>query len=190
MVESRVRPVRADAVRNRANILNAARQQITAHGPDVGMDQIAVSAGVAVGTLYRHFPTKTDLIAAVVREFVTRVADVTEVAAARVDQGQPAFAELARLLRDIVQAAASNQAAKAAATALNADMDDSDDVQRGHTALQSLIDTARADRAVRDDLAIADFYLLVGNAPADQSPAVLDRWVELTLFGIAGPRRR
>lgn len=190
MTQGRVRPVRADAIRNRVNILDAARRQITAHGPDVGMDQIAVAAGVAVGTLYRHFPTKTDLVAAVVREFVTRVAERTEVAIDRVGQGQPAFAELRELLRDVARATASNHAAKAAAGALNADIDDSADVQRAHAALQSLIDAARADRAVRSDLAIDDFYLLLSNAPEDQSPAVLDRWVELTLFGIAGPARR
>lgn len=190
MTRSRVRAVRADAVRNRANILDAARQQITAHGPDVGMDQIADAAGVAVGTLYRHFPTKTDLVAAVISEFVARVADHAESAAGRVNRGNPAFDELAGLLRDIVHASATNHAVKAAAVALNADVDDSEDVQRAHGALEALIDAARADRAVRADLSIDDCYLLVSNAPADQPPAVLDRWLDLILFGIAGAAPR
>jgi AcrR family transcriptional regulator len=187
MTQPRVQSARADAVRNRANILDAARRQITAHGPNVGMDQIAAAAGVAVGTLYRHFPTKTDLVAAVVSEFVTYMADSTEAALRRVEDGSPAFDELAGLLRDIVEASVSNQAVKAAAGALNADVDDSEDVQRALSALQSLIDVARGDRAVRADLSIDDFYLLVTNAPSDQRPAVLHRWVELSLFGIAGP---
>jgi AcrR family transcriptional regulator len=190
MTQSRVRPVRADAVRNRAAILDAARLQITMHGPDVGMDQIARAAGLAVGTLYRHFPAKTDLVAAAVSAFVTQVADHAGAAASRARQGNPAFGELAGLLRGIVRAAAANHAVKAAAAALNADVDDSGDVQRAHRALQSLIEAARADRAVRDDLSIDDFYLLVNNAPADQPPAVLDRWVDLILFGIAGPAPR
>jgi hypothetical protein len=49
-----------------------------------------------------------------------------------------------------------------------------------------LIAGARAVHAVRDDLSIGDFYLLVSNAPVDEPPAVLQRWVELTLFGIGG----
>ena len=187
MAQSRVRPVRADSIRNRAKILDAARQQITTQGPEVGMDQIAAEAGVAVGTLYRHFPTKTDLVGAVISAFVTQVAERAEAAAARVDEGNPAFGELAGLLRDIVQAAASNQAVKAAADTLNAGADDSVDVQRAHGALQALIDAARVDQAVRLDLSLDDFYLMISNAPADQPPAVLDRWVELTLYGIVGP---
>ena len=190
MTQPRIRPVRADAVRNRVSILDAARQQITALGPDVGMDQIASAAGVAVGTLYRHFPTKTELVAAVITEFVARVADLAESAVSRVDQGSPAFDELAGVLRDIVQASATNHAVKVAAGVLNADIDDSDDVQRAHQAFQALIDSARADRTVTADLTIDDLYLLVTSAPTDRPPEVLVRWVDLILFGIAGPGPR
>ena len=186
MTEPTARPPRADAIRNRANILDAARQQITAHGPDVGMDEIAAMAGVAVGTLYRHFPTKTDLVAAVLSAFMKQVADAAETAAARVQQGNPAFDELAGLMRDIVRAAATNYAVKAAASADDAAGDPAD-VQRASTALQALVNAARVDRTVRSDLSIDDFYLLVGNAPADPTPAALDRWVELMLYGLAGP---
>ena len=187
MSKSETRPVRADAVRNRTNILNAARGQISSFGPDVGMDQIANAAGLAVGTLYRHFPTKTDLVAAVVGEFVTHVADLSEAAVGRLTKGSPAFVELVGLLREIVIATATNQAVKAAADTLNANVDHSADVQRSHVALQSLVSAAKANGDVRDDLTIDDFYLLVSNAPADQTPAAMQRWVDLILFGIAGP---
>jgi AcrR family transcriptional regulator len=194
MEHTETRPARADAIRNRSRILDAARQQITMHGPNVGMDEIASAAGVAVGTLYRHFPTKSDLVAAVISAFVSDVADGAEAAVSRVAQGSPAFLEFAGLLGDIVLAAASNHAVKAAAVALNADVDHSvdhsKDVQRARNALQQLIEGSQADRALRDDLSISDFYLLVGNAPVDEPPEVLQRWVDLTLFGMVGQAGR
>ena len=170
--------------------MNAAREQITAVGPDVGMEQIAKAAGVAVGTLYRHFPTKTDLVAAVVGEFVATVADQSEAAVERMQAGGAAFDELAGLLSDIVLATATNHAVKAAAAALNADVNDSQDVQRAHAALQALVAAAQADGSVRTDLTIDDFYLLLSNAPADQTPTAMERWVDLILFGISGPAVR
>jgi len=66
---------RADAVRNRTAILGAARQLVTEQGTEVAMGEIARAAGVAVGTLYRHFPNKADLLAAVVNEYVEALAD-------------------------------------------------------------------------------------------------------------------
>jgi AcrR family transcriptional regulator len=58
------RAPRADAQRNRAKVLEAARAQFTAQGLDAQIDDIARQAGVGVGTVYRHFPTKEDLLQA------------------------------------------------------------------------------------------------------------------------------
>ncbi|WP_457965346.1 TetR/AcrR family transcriptional regulator [Arthrobacter sp. D1-29] len=188
MTQPPVKPLRADARRNRTKILEAARAQITLHGPDVGMDEIAAAAGVAVGTLYSHFPTKVHLVASVVREFIAEMADRSETAAAAVRDGSPAYTELTALLRDIVIATATNQAAKAAAAALDADEGDASDLQRAGAALQSIINQARVDRTVRSDLSIEDLYLLVSNIPAGQPTDALDRWIDLLLHGIAARR--
>ncbi|MDT7613343.1 MAG: hypothetical protein QOF00_790, partial [Pseudonocardiales bacterium] len=60
--------LRADARRNRDQILAAAKERFAAQGPDVPMEEIARAAGVGVGTLYRRFPDREALIRAVARD--------------------------------------------------------------------------------------------------------------------------
>src|SRR3954468_17044667 len=60
------RPQRADARRNRERILAAAREVFAKDGREVQMPDVARAAGVGVGTLYRHFPAKEDLVRALV----------------------------------------------------------------------------------------------------------------------------
>jgi len=62
------RPLRADARRNRECILQAAREVFAKSGIDAQMDDVASRAGVGVGTVYRHFPTKEALMAELVRQ--------------------------------------------------------------------------------------------------------------------------
>jgi AcrR family transcriptional regulator len=64
------RAKRADAVRNIAHLVAAARTAFAASGPNASLDEIARSAGVGPGTLYRHFPTRHALLEAVYREVV------------------------------------------------------------------------------------------------------------------------
>jgi AcrR family transcriptional regulator len=63
--EEAVRPLRADAARNRAQLLTAAREAFTERGSDASLEDIARRAEVGVGTLYRHFPTRQALLEAV-----------------------------------------------------------------------------------------------------------------------------
>ena len=65
--------MRADARRSRAKLLEAATAAFAGHGADAPLDDIARKAGVGIGTLYRHFPTRTDLQAAVYRSQVLTV---------------------------------------------------------------------------------------------------------------------
>lgn len=66
--ESRVRPLRADAKRNRDKVLAAARTAFADDGADASLESIARTAEVGIGTLYRHFPTRLDLLAALYQD--------------------------------------------------------------------------------------------------------------------------
>ena len=68
------RKPRADAQRNRERILEVAKQAFTRSGADASLDDIATQAGVGAGTLYRHFPTREALLAAVYRTEVEKLA--------------------------------------------------------------------------------------------------------------------
>jgi AcrR family transcriptional regulator len=70
--------MRADARRSRVKLLDAATAAFAEHGADAPLDDIARRAGVGIGTLYRHFPTRTDLQAAVYRSQVLTVCAAAE----------------------------------------------------------------------------------------------------------------
>jgi AcrR family transcriptional regulator len=69
------RPLRTDARRNRLKVIDAAQVVFSEHGPDARMDEVAEKAGVAVGTLYRHFPNKEALLKALIAERLGQVAE-------------------------------------------------------------------------------------------------------------------
>ncbi len=69
------RPLRADARRNRDRLLEAAVHAFADDGPDASLDAIARSAGVGIGTLYRHFPTREALVEAVYRNELEKLCD-------------------------------------------------------------------------------------------------------------------
>ena len=69
------RPLRADAARNRARVLEVAYETFAADGLAVPIDEIARRAGVGAGTVYRHFPTKEDLYKAVVEDRIGNIVD-------------------------------------------------------------------------------------------------------------------
>lgn len=69
------RPRRADAQRNYARLVEQASAAFAKFGVDASLDEIARRAGVASGTLYRHFPTRLDLIEAVLAEQITDLVD-------------------------------------------------------------------------------------------------------------------
>jgi AcrR family transcriptional regulator len=75
------RPLRSDAERNRQRVLKAAAEVFTERGLDVSLDEVARRAGVGVGTVYRRFGTKEDLVEALFVERINAVAALAEEAA-------------------------------------------------------------------------------------------------------------
>lgn len=113
-----VKPLRADAQRNYDKLVAAAREVFAERGAEGSLDEIAKRAGVGPGTLYRHFPTRDDLIDALMRDWTDRVA-ADSVAAVEADA--PARETLERWFVDLVKHMTLH---RGAAAKLSAAMDD------------------------------------------------------------------
>lgn len=184
------RPVRADAARNQAGILRAARSLIRAHGPDVGMDEIAREAGVAVGTLYRHFPAKSDLVAAIARQIAGELAEDLDAAVARVGQGGQARDELASLFARLAELAGTDRALKLAISHLAvAHLGVAEQLrdleQRVMATLARIVAAAHQQGSLYPDVTADDLALLLTALPGAELPETdRQRWVQLTLRGL------
>jgi AcrR family transcriptional regulator len=104
------RPLRADALRNRTQVLQAARAAFAADGVSVPLDEIARRAGVGAGTVYRHFPTKEALFEAVVHDRLTQLVDQARALRSAPDPQAALFEFIGRLVteaaakRDLIDA--------------------------------------------------------------------------------------
>ncbi len=191
--------VRSDAARNRARILEVARDLIGREGSGVSMDAIAAEAGVAVGTLYRHHPTKAALVEAVIGHSLDQLAEATVAATARVGQGAPAGEEAARLFALVARRYAVDRAVKEAAASMGAYSPvtaygpdivlpaDSPEL-RAWEAIQDLLAAAQREGSVRADLTPADLMALLAGVPASGVPdRVRDRYIDVVLAGMRAP---
>lgn len=171
--------MRADARRNKEQILDAARLQIAARGPGASMEQIAQAAGVAVGTLYRHYPTKTDLVQAILAEFSETLVQEAEAAAASIATAGNGADAIMRLLAEFLDSAARSPAIQVAARTLDAAHSTSDQDRRARKALQTLIDAGLAGGVIRPGFAPDDVLLLMTTAPIALPEGARTRWLAL-----------
>jgi AcrR family transcriptional regulator len=88
------RPMRADAVKNRARILAAAEEIFATEGVSVPIDRVAEKAGLGVGTLYRHFPTKETLFEAIVVARLEALLEMVKAEREATDAGEALFSFL------------------------------------------------------------------------------------------------
>ncbi len=183
------KPLRADARRNREALLVAAREVFDAGDFDLRFDDFARLAGVGTGTLYRHFPTREALAAAVYREEVAALCD----RARQLRATLPAGEALATFLRGMVGHLHAHQGLARTLAALMAA--DSGAIGEGSRALEqavtALVAAAARDGAVRDDVgAGAVMMALHGIGAALDRPgwrAEADGVITLVLDGLRRP---
>jgi AcrR family transcriptional regulator len=159
------RPLRADARRNRARILDAAEAILAARGPAVSTEEIAREAGVGIGTLFRHFPTKEALFEAVLVARLRRLADE---AAALILSDEPGAAFFA-FFTHVVEQAADKQAVSDALASAGIDprAATSEVGAELKAAIEMLLGRAQRADAVRSDVRLPEVLaLLVGASRA------------------------
>jgi AcrR family transcriptional regulator len=179
------RPMRADARRKMSSLLQSAAEVFAESGVDAPVREIAERAGVGLGTVYRHFPQRSDLIVAVFQSQVDACADAAVAIAKKYEPGEA----LARCMQRFVDFIATKRGlAKAlhsgnpAYSALPAYFD-----KHLRPVLENLLETAIAAGAVRPGIQAGDLLRAVSTlcqGPHGEGTAYAKRMVELIVDGL------
>ena len=187
------RELRADARRNREQVLRTAQQLFAAQGLGISLDEIARRAGVGPGTVHRHFPTKEALYLAVAIDRIRQLVAEGEALAATDDP-----AALFTLLSRMMASGAENAAVKSALTAAEFDLrnaapDAAADLTR---QVAHLLDRAHRAGVVRHDVTadevmaiVAGAFAAIRHADADTSRERSAHIAQIILDGLRPPSR-
>jgi AcrR family transcriptional regulator len=184
------RPLRADARRNRDQILGAARDVFVEHGANAPLELIAKRAGTGIATLYRRFPDRGALMRAVVLQAWRRT---EEIASSAADEEPDPFRALTHYMHSVLDIRVA-----AVVPALLAELAELDDAEmaaaRGKAAarVQILIDGAHRTGALRPDVTFGDIGALVvrlsrplpGAMSRDLNDELAHRHLELLIHGL------
>jgi AcrR family transcriptional regulator len=185
--ETADRGLRADAQRNLTRILAAAREVFAEQGADASISDVASRAEVGTATIFRRFPTKDELIAAVIRQRIEEVAEKAREAAEHRDPGRAfrRFMEWAAATyigdRGFCDAGKSDAFEDEAIRPLVAELTDS---------LDTLLARAKETGAIRQDVGAADIPVLLnavaqaGLALEHTAPGAWHRYLEIVLDGL------
>jgi AcrR family transcriptional regulator len=162
--------LRADARRNRVRVLEAAEAVFAAKGTSASTEEVAKAAGVGVGTVFRHFPTKQSLLEAVYLEHLRGIAEQARAFGEAKPPGDAFFdlftlvvnrASMKNALADALESCGVDPVATASGSAMGIG-----------GLLEQLLRNAQQAGAVRDDIGVAEIKsLLIGLARAAESPA-------------------
>ncbi|MFZ2102539.1 MAG: TetR/AcrR family transcriptional regulator [Oricola sp.] len=187
--EKASRKPRADSVRNRDRLLAAARDVFSAGGPDASMEAVARTAGVGIGTLYRHFPTREALFQAVYRREVDQLVALAETLAAE----KPPFEALRLWAHANIGMVATK---KGMLTALAPAEGSSTELfaysyEQLTRSIGKLMAAAAAAGEIRDDVAAEDLMrAIVGMCYTRQQPGWQDKVIRLVDVFLDGMRLR
>lgn len=182
--------MRADARRNYERLVEQARAAFAEHGVAASLDDIARRAGVASGTLYRHFPTRLDLIEAVLGERIAELVDLGR----RLLTAQDEFDGLATWLRAALRHGLTYRGLSAAV--LNSALDHEGLVSTWHAEMfdvgAALLARARQAAAIDADADASDVLKMVSAIAwaAQDSPEQADRLLTLLLNGLRHGAKR
>jgi AcrR family transcriptional regulator len=185
------RTLRADARRNRERIICSGRELFARQGPQAQMDDIAAHAGVGIGTVYRHFPTKEALLTAMVRD---RFQEFAEIATLAEDIADPleALATIMRRSAEVVEGDMGFQLAMMGSNELEWEGIDEQKAALAEIVTR-IIRRAAAAGVVRDDFGFDDFAMVMCGFTATMyyqpGSANWRRHLELVLHGICAPLR-
>ncbi|GAA3844730.1 TetR/AcrR family transcriptional regulator [Saccharothrix violaceirubra] len=182
--------MRIDAVRNRAKLVAVADICFARHGVTVSTDLIAKEAGVGIGTVFRHFPTKDDLLAEVNAARLRRLAEQAGTFSTERSPGEAFFA----FVRAVAGQDDFKNTTVEALIAAGVDLADAEEEIAGQlrTNLTRLLDDAQHVDAVRDDLGFAELRALlvgIGNALGHAGPDAHERVLSVFLDGMRPQRQ-
>ena len=186
------RALRADARTNRIKVLDAAEEVFGQGGESASTEEVARRAGVGIATVFRHFPTKAELLEAVLARRFERLRERADGLAGAADPGQAFFDFFTHMVADAAGKIAIAEAlaeaggdAEGAATQASARLQD---------AVRVLLRRAQEAGAVRGDIGLPEIYsLLIGSSRAAAfahfGQNVNARALAIVFDGLAGPRR-
>jgi AcrR family transcriptional regulator len=180
------RPLRADARRNRERVVIAAQVVFAEHGHDAQMDDVAKRAGVGVGTVYRHFPTKEALIEALA---VDRFEKILAVGKAALERDDP-WEALTEAMWEGAALTASDRSFTEIVGEMQGPMQLPEELQRAmNETYAELMRRAQASGDLRPDLVFDDIPMIMcgigfGTRKAHSCPDAWRRHVSIVIDGL------
>ena len=168
--------LRADARRNLERVLDAAEQAFAASGPGASIDEIARLAGVGHGTVFRRFPTKDDLMFAVIERHVAEMQALAREALAADDPGE-AFFDFVHRVAELTMRTPGLHAASCTAAASPAR-------PSSRRSRPRIVSRAQRAGAVRRDVKPVDVQLLMRSALTSAPPGQWRRYLDVVLDGL------